>query len=71
MHPGDDDVYAGTDIAPYEMTPVERWRCNAFLNAGFDPHAAERLALSNADVHKTIRALGNGCSLELALEIFL
>lgn len=74
MHPGDGEVY-GTDLAPYEsdeetLSPVNRWRYRVFTDAGFSEIDAHRLAISSADVHKTIGALENGCSLELAVQIF-
>jgi hypothetical protein len=78
MHPGDAEAY-GTDLARKDipedleesLSPVNRWRYGVFVDAGFDPIASHRLALSKADVHQVLRALENECSLELALEIFL
>ena len=53
------------------MTPVERWRFRSFLQAGFEPTSSVRLAISRADVHEVVRQLARGCSLELAIEIFI
>lgn len=52
------------------MSSVERWRYNAFVDAGFDPINAQRLALSRIDARQLLRALDRGCSIELALQIF-
>lgn len=78
MHAGDEEVF-GTGLARKDvpedleesLSPVNRWRYGVFRDSGFDEISAHRLALSNADVHRTIEALENGCSLELALEIFV
>lgn len=67
MHPGSDEVYSSSD----DLTPVERWRMNVFKDAGFDRRDARALARSKADVHKVLRALEQGCSLQLAFEIFM
>lgn len=69
MHavPGD-EVYHPPKV---ELSPVNRWRQKVFVAAGFGPENAELLAVSSADVHKTIRMIQKGCSLELALEILL
>lgn len=53
-----------------DLTPSERYRKRAFSRAGFSEVSAEILALSSADLHVVLRALKNGCSLDLALKIF-
>jgi hypothetical protein len=69
MHPGDSEVYSADD--ELSLSPVNRWRFNVFVDAGFDHLDAHKLAVSNADVHQLLESLENGCSLELALDIFL
>lgn len=71
MYPGGDPVH-GTDLIKDDgLTPVERWRKNAFRQAGFSPQSSELLALSQAMVHDVLKALEKGCSLDLAFQIFL
>lgn len=72
MHPHADQ-FNGLPVAEEELSlsPVNRWRFNVFVDAGFDHLVAHQLAVSKTDVHQVLRALKSGCSLELALEIFL
>lgn len=74
MQPGADGLSldpTGKQDLELSLTPVNRWRYGVFFGCGFDAIAAHRLAISSADVHKLVQALKNGCSLELALEIFV
>lgn len=69
MHPGADDVFSADE--ELALSPVNRWRFNVFVDAGFDHLDAHKLAVSSADVHKVLESLKFGCSLETALDIFL
>lgn len=52
-----------------EREKVEAWRFEQFDRMGYDATAAERLARSEADLHRVASLLSGGCSLELAAEI--
>lgn len=57
-------------------TEIEEFRWAEFMNMGFSDHDALVLALAKGDngwplsVHKVRKALGGGCSLKLAMQIF-
>ena len=53
-----------------ELERVERWRAEALMRAGYDPHAATELAgRQDVDLHSAIQLLESGCPPELALAI--
>ncbi len=55
-----------------EEDPVLSYVFRCFVEAGFSPADAERLALARTDHHFVEeRLLNRGCSLELALKIAL
>lgn len=64
------DGAVGSSLMKLELSPVEKWRYNVFVEAGFEAHRAELLAVSPAVVHDILKALENGCSIDLAFEIF-
>lgn len=53
------------------LSPVERWRRDVFVRAGFNDESAELLALSDAETGMVVTALEAGCSRELAVELFV
>lgn len=49
---------------------VTDWRRRRLLDAGFDPHVAERLATSTAiDLHALLELVDRGCAPALAVRI--
>lgn len=52
-----------------ERELVESWRLKCFIDMGYDVDTAERLARSEADLHRVASLLESGCSHELAAEI--
>jgi len=57
-------------IEPGTVSPeVEAWRLHVLLQAGYPVNVAERLARSDADLHKAVEMLGNGCSAHVAARI--
>jgi hypothetical protein len=54
-----------------ERSKVESWRLHVLIEAGFPLSLAERLAISEADLHLACKLVGNGCEHETAAEILL
>jgi hypothetical protein len=54
-----------------ERSKVESWRLHVLIEAGFPLSLAERLAVSEADLHLACQLVGNGCEHETAAEILL
>jgi hypothetical protein len=54
-----------------ERAKVESWRLHVLIEAGFPLPLAERIAASEADLHRAVRLLRSGCSPETAAEILL
>jgi hypothetical protein len=54
-----------------ESSKVESWRLHVLMEAGYPLPLAERLAGSEADLHRAVELLGQGCSPETAVEILL
>ena len=50
---------------------VVQWRLETLERAGYDHEQAERLARSDADLHRAVGLLHQGCSAELALAILI
>jgi hypothetical protein len=50
---------------------VEGWRLHVLIEAGYPLSLAERLAASEADLHRCVELLERGCSAETAAEILL
>jgi hypothetical protein len=59
-----------TVSADTEPEPEAAWRIARFLGLGFDVVSAAKLNAANADWHKVDESLADGCTLELAVEIF-
>ncbi len=54
-----------------ERSKVESWRLHVLIEAGYPLTLAERLAASEADLHRAVELLASGCSHETAAEILL
>ena len=54
-----------------ERSKVESWRLHILIEAGYPLSIAERLAVSEADLHLACELLGQGCQPETAAEILL
>ena len=68
---------ASPDEAEEEVTPdrelrkVERWRLHVLSEAGYPFAEAQRLAMSEADLHIACEILKGGCPVERAVDILL
>jgi hypothetical protein len=54
-----------------ERVKVETWRLHVLMEAGYPVPLAERIAHSNADLHRAVELVRAGCAPELAAEILL
>jgi hypothetical protein len=54
-----------------EKSKVEGWRLHVLMEAGFPLPLAERIAGSDADLHRAVELLAAGCTPETAAEILL
>jgi hypothetical protein len=54
-----------------ERSKVESWRLHILIEAGYPLSIAERLAVSEADLHLACELLGHGCEPGTAAEILL
>ena len=55
-----------------EIDRIERWRHEELERAGYDSESALVLAASHdVDLHKAVRLLKHGCTVDLALQILL
>ena len=59
------------DTRPNEQAKVEGWRLHILIEAGFPLPLAEKLAVSEADLHECVDLLRQGCSPATAAEILL
>lgn len=50
---------------------VASWRLHQLIEAGYPVHLAERLAHSDADLHRAVELLRSGCDSRVAAEILL
>ncbi|MBA2358720.1 MAG: hypothetical protein H0V84_09875 [Actinobacteria bacterium] len=60
---------AETDYS--ERSKVESWRLHILVEAGYPLPLAEKLAHSEADLHRSVDLLLRGCRPETAAEILL
>ncbi len=63
-----------TEIVEYEQSDRDRvasWRLHQLIEAGYPVHLAERLAHSEADLHRAIELLRSGCDAKVAAEILI
>ena len=54
-----------------EREKVESWRLHVLIEAGYPLSLAEKLAHSDADLHRAVELTSCGCSHETAAEILL
>ena len=54
-----------------ERAKVESWRLHVLIEAGYPLALAERLAGSEADLHRAVELIAVGCTPEVATEILL
>ena len=54
-----------------EQAKVESWRLHVLMEAGYPLPLAERLAASNADLHRAVELIAQGCDPQTAAEILL
>jgi len=54
-----------------ERSKVESWRLHILIEAGYPLSLAERLAVSDADLHTACEMIESGCTHETAAEILL
>ena len=54
-----------------ERSKVEGWRLHVLMEAGDPLPLAERIAGSEADLHRAVELLQSGCTPETAAEILL
>jgi hypothetical protein len=60
------------DVELDERGKVESWRLHVLIEAGYPLPLAERLAQSQADLHKAVGLVTrNGCSPQVAAQILL
>jgi hypothetical protein len=54
-----------------DRSKVESWRLHVLIEAGYPLSLAEKLAGSEADLHRAVELVTCGCRHELAAEILL
>ena len=54
-----------------ESSKVESWRLHVLMEAGYPLPLAERLAGSDADLHRAVDLVGQGCNPQTAVEILI
>lgn len=54
-----------------ERQQVESWRLHVLIEAGYPLSLAERLAHSEADLHRAVELVRAGCAFETATEILV
>jgi len=54
-----------------ERSKVESWRLHVLMEAGYPLPLAERIAGSEADLHRAVELLRAGCTPQTAAEILL
>jgi hypothetical protein len=54
-----------------ERSKVEGWRLHVLMEAGYPLPLAERVAGSEADLHRAVELVQSGCTPETATEILL
>jgi hypothetical protein len=63
-----------TEIAEHAQTERDRvagWRLHVLIEAGYPVHLAERLAHSEADLHRAVELVRQGCDATVAAEILV
>src|SRR5207248_7169891 len=59
------------DNTQTEREKVESWRLHVLIEAGYPLHLAEKVAHSEADLHRAVELVLAGCTFEVAAEILL
>jgi hypothetical protein len=59
------------DATETEKSKVEGWRLHVLMEAGYPLPLAERIAASDADLHRAVELIAAGCTAETAAEILL
>ena len=54
-----------------ERAKVESWRLHILMEAGYPLPLAEKIAHSEADLHRAVELVASGCGHETAAEILL
>jgi hypothetical protein len=54
-----------------ERAKVESWRLHILIQAGYPLPLAERIAASEADLHRAVGLIRSGCEPQTAAEILL
>jgi hypothetical protein len=54
-----------------ERAKVESWRLHVLIEAGYPLPLAERVAVSEADLHRAVELIRSGCEPQTAAEILL
>ena len=54
-----------------EREKVESWRLHVLIEAGYPLPLAEKLAHSDADLHRAVELVHAGCTFETAAEILI
>jgi len=54
-----------------EQERVEGWRMNVLTKAGYPENLAERLAHSDADLHRAVELIHAGCPFDTAADILI
>jgi hypothetical protein len=54
-----------------ERSKVESWRLHVLIQAGYPLPLAEKLAASEADLHRAVDLVCSGCNHEVAAAILL
>lgn len=54
-----------------EREKVESWRLHVLIEAGYPLPLAEKLAHSEADLHRAVELVRQGCAFETATEILI
>jgi hypothetical protein len=54
-----------------EREKVESWRLHVLIEAGYPLPLAEKLAHSEADLHRAVELVRAGCAFETATEILV
>ena len=63
-----------TSVAEHDQSEREKvagWRLHVLIEAGYPLPIAEKLALSDADLHTAVELVGQGCAPKIAAEILL
>jgi hypothetical protein len=59
------------ETAQDERTKVESWRLHVLIEAGYPLPLAEKIAHSEADLHRAVELVATGCEPETAARILI